>query len=254
MPQPFVTRAVLAAVRALPEFPRLTVLDLSCGEGEVMEGIAALGCKVHGTHYRGDDYIVKRHDRLARLPVTVGVNLHHRLPFSAGSFDVVLLIEVLEHLESHFNVIAEAARVLRPGGFLLFTTPNIFRLHSRLQFFLTGKHKLIRRRVGWDLRPEDLYAYHISPLDFPLTHTVLHLAGMEIACLRFTRFKARSVCFLPLWPVVWLACRLTVDRHVRAAGAFRDGERDLNRWLAHPALLFSEQLLVVARRRPGPAA
>lgn len=249
MPQPFIARAVVRTVETLPGFPELSVLDLSCGEGEILSQLAARGCRVRGTHYREDDYIVKQQDRLASLPIQAGVNLHQPLPFDGGSFDVVLLIEVLEHLESHFQVIAEAGRVLKPGGHLLLTTPNIFRLHSRLQFLMTGKHKLIRRRFGWDLRPEDRYAYHISPVDFPLLHTLLRHAGLRITELRFTLFKWKSALLLLFWPVIWLACRLTVDRPARRSVLCWDGERDLNHWLTHPALLASEQLFVVAQRR-----
>lgn len=46
------------------------------------------------------------------------------LPFSTGSFDCVLLSEVIEHLPAPQISIGEAARVLRSGGRLLVTTPN----------------------------------------------------------------------------------------------------------------------------------
>jgi ubiquinone/menaquinone biosynthesis C-methylase UbiE len=46
------------------------------------------------------------------------------LPLEDGSFDCVLLSEVIEHLEAPQISIGEAARVLRPGGRLLITTPN----------------------------------------------------------------------------------------------------------------------------------
>lgn len=46
------------------------------------------------------------------------------LPFADGSFDFVLLSEVVEHLEAPQMSIREASRVLRPGGRLLVTTPN----------------------------------------------------------------------------------------------------------------------------------
>ena len=46
------------------------------------------------------------------------------LPLAAGSFDCVLLSEVIEHLEAPQISIREAVRVLRPGGRLLITTPN----------------------------------------------------------------------------------------------------------------------------------
>jgi 2-polyprenyl-3-methyl-5-hydroxy-6-metoxy-1,4-benzoquinol methylase len=248
VPQPHITRAVVRAVEALPGFPALSVLDLSCGEGEILSKLTERGCRVEGTHYREDDYIVKQRGHLERLKITSGVNLHEPLPFDSAAFDVVLLIEVLEHLESHFHIVAEASRLLKSGGYMLFTTPNIFRLHSRLQFFLTGKHKLISRRFGWDLRPEERYAHHITPVDFPLMHTMLHHAGLEIEALGMTRLKAKSVPLMLLWPLVWLSCRLTVDRPARRSQLGRSGEQDLNRWLTHPALLASEQLFVMARR------
>lgn len=46
------------------------------------------------------------------------------LPLAGGSFDCVLLSEVIEHLEAPKVSIREASRVLRPGGRLLVTTPN----------------------------------------------------------------------------------------------------------------------------------
>lgn len=248
MPQSFITQAALRAIRQLPGFPRLSVLDLSCGEGELLTNLARAGCQVHGTHFREDDYVVQDRTNLQSLPITGGVNLQASLPFADGSFDVVVLTEVLEHLETYINVVHEAARVLKPGGYLLFTTPNIFRLHSRMQFLLTGKHKLIQRRVGWDLPRSQLYAYHINPVDFPLLHTLLHQAGVPLQELRFTRFKLKSVLYAPLWPLVWLWCQFTKDRNIRGISQFAQSERDLNRWLTSPALLFSEQLFGIARR------
>jgi SAM-dependent methyltransferase len=176
------------------------------------------------------------------------VDLQQRLPFEDGSFDVVLMTEVLEHLDSHFHVVAEVSRVVRRGGFFVFSTPNVQRLHSRLQFFLTGKHKLIRRRVGWDQKAGDRYAFHIGPVDFSLIHAVLGWEGFEILGLGLTQLKFKSVLLSPLWPLVWLACRLTVDKDARRNPVLKQTEKSLNRWLSDPAMLFSEQLLVVTRR------
>jgi len=52
------------------------------------------------------------------------------LPFEADSFDTVLCFEVLEHVPQPFSTFAEITRVLKPGGILLLTTPQSWRLHE----------------------------------------------------------------------------------------------------------------------------
>jgi SAM-dependent methyltransferase len=52
------------------------------------------------------------------------------LPFDAGAFDTVLSTEVLEHTPNPGHLVAEMARVLRPGGTLIVTAPFAFRLHE----------------------------------------------------------------------------------------------------------------------------
>lgn len=221
MPQPFIADAIVRAARRLPGYPQLEVLDLSCGRGEPLY--------------------------TAGLAIDAAIDLMQPLPYETGSRDVVLLSEVVEHLPDWMPVVREAARILRPGGHLILSTPNIHRLHSRLQFFFTGAHKLIRRRTGWDLQPDDLYAYHINPVDFPLLHTVLHQAGLKVESLGFTRFKIQHSWMLLLYPLLaassWLEFRKEIDSETQRAGA-----RDLCRWMLRPAMLASEQLLAVARK------
>ncbi len=253
MPQDFVKDAILEAARRLPGYPKLSVLDLSCGRGEILAALARDGCRVRGTHYRGDDYKLTERSgpiETAGLPIDPDVDLTKPLAYPDGSFDLVVLAEVLEHLPDHRTVVAEAARVLAPGGHLLLSTPNLARLHSRLHFFWTGTHKLIRRRVSWDLTPDALYAYHTNPIDFPLLHTLLFQAGLRVERLDFTRFKWRHAWLLAGYLWVWLATRLETSRRL-TGDAHAAGERDLFRWMVHPAMLGSEQLLLTARKAHG---
>jgi len=249
VPQAFVARAILRAVRALPGYPDLSVLDLSCGRGEIMRELSRDGCRVRGTHYRPDDYKLRDGSAglLAGLTVDENVDLLQPLPYAPASFDIVLLTEVVEHLPTYVPVIHEAGRVLTPGGHLVLSTPNLGRLHSRLHFFLSGSHKLIRRRVGWDTAASDLYAYHIGPVDFPLLHTVLFQGGLRVQRLAFTRFKPRHAWLLLSYPLIWLFTRIETRKGVKP-GVRREGEDDLFRWMRHPAMLASEQLLLVARK------
>lgn len=250
MPQEFVRDAILRAARRLPGYPNLSALDLSCGRGEILAALARDGCRARGTQYRGDDYKLTEQTgpiETAGLPIDPDVDLTKPLPYGSGEFDLVLLSEVLEHLPDQRTVVAEAARVLRPGGHLLLSTPNIARLHSRFHYFWTGTHKLIRRRVGWDVPADALYAYHTNPVDFPLFHTLLHQAGLSVERLDVTRFKWKHAWLFALYPFVWLAARVETSRRLTGE-THAGGERDLFRLMVHPAMLGSEQLLLTARK------
>ncbi|MBA3850366.1 MAG: hypothetical protein C0502_10295 [Opitutus sp.] len=249
MPQAHVLEAIHREITRLPNYAQLSFLDLSCGEGELISRLRAAGAKVRGTHYREDDYIIASRSRLSGISVDTGVDLSGRLPYQDASFDCVTLSEVLEHLPNHFVVVAEVARVLKPGGYFVFTTPNVFRFHSRLKFCFTGTHKLIRRRIGWDLQPDDLYAYHINPVDFPLFHGLLHARGFDLQRLGMTKWKPLHCEWILLYPLIYFACWLGIDRGRSNPPEFHAGERDLFRFLVSPALLASEQLLVVAQKR-----
>jgi SAM-dependent methyltransferase len=249
MPQPHVAAAVLRAARRLPGYPRLRVLDLSAGRGEIAAALSRDGCAVRGTHFRADDY------KLAGAPpalpegVTIDpdVDLLRPLPYPDAAFDLVILCEVAEHLPTEIPVVAEIGRALAPGGHLVLSTPNVARLHSRWHFLFTGTHKLIRRRTGWDLSADDLYAYHVNPIDFPLLHTLLHQAGLSVERLDVTLFKWKHAWLLLLYPFVWVATRIETRRHRSGADHAR-GEEDLFRWMTKPAMLVSEQLLLTARK------
>lgn len=249
MAQRHITNAVLKAIYGLPHYERFRVLDVSCGEGEIIAELAKRGCDVEGTHFKDDDYIIKSVYKIPQnIQIHKNINLDKNLPFKDESYDLVVATEVMEHLTTHFTIIREIGRILKPGGFFIFSTPNIYRLHSRLKFFFTGTHKLIRRRIGWDLKPSDLYAYHINPVDFPTLHTLLFQAGIRIEMLRFTQFKLKHAYLMLLYPIILCAVYLETRHDKKEGNAFQEGEKNLRKWLIHPAFLASEQLLVVAKK------
>ncbi len=86
-----------------------------------------------------------------------------KLPFRGGSFDVVFSIYVLEHVDKPGELMAEIARVLRPGGVCLTLTPNILHyvtLFSRLT--PTRFHKWINRRRGRPVEDTFPTAYRLN--------------------------------------------------------------------------------------------
>ena len=111
--------------------PGLSVLDLGCRDG------ALTSAYLSGNRVVGVDIDRVALDRASQLGIeTVWADVDQPLPFEDASFDVVVIAEVLEHLRFPENVLAEAKRVLVPGGMLVGSVPNCYRLKSRLRFLL----------------------------------------------------------------------------------------------------------------------
>ena len=78
-------------------------------------------------------------DEAASLGIeTVWADVDAPLPFDDSAFDVVVAAELLEHLRRPDRLIAEIARVLRPGGVIAGSLPNAYRLKNRLRVLRCG--------------------------------------------------------------------------------------------------------------------
>lgn len=101
----------------------LAVLDLGCGEGYGTAELAATARLAVGLDLDAPTLARAR----ARYPgpqVAWAAGQAEALPFAGGAFDLVCCFQVLEHLPDPARLLAEARRVLAPGGRLLLTTPN----------------------------------------------------------------------------------------------------------------------------------
>jgi methionine biosynthesis protein MetW len=116
--------------------PGTDVLDLGCGDGMT----SGVWIKERQARYVGVDISangVKEAERLGLRTIQIGDAA--TLPFGDAAFDVVVCIEVLEHLFSPQAALAEIQRVLRPGGTAIITVPNVAAWRWRLDFFLFGR-------------------------------------------------------------------------------------------------------------------
>ena len=111
--------------------PGKTVLDLGCRAGAVTQHFVS-GNRVVGVDV--DDSALARAAERGIEPVWA--DGEEPLPFEDASFDVVVAGEFLEHVRDPETLVAEARRVLRPGGTFVGSVPNAFRFQSRLLFLL----------------------------------------------------------------------------------------------------------------------
>ena len=117
--------AVRRYLNALP--PATRVLDAGCGEGILVEEYATrLDIMGVDANYSSE--------RVTHGSVTA-------LPLPDASFDRALCLDVLEHLsyEDQPRALAELFRILRPGGELFVSVPNLAHLQSRIHFLLRGR-------------------------------------------------------------------------------------------------------------------
>jgi SAM-dependent methyltransferase len=100
------------------------ILDIGSGAGNMAHHLAQYG-QVFGIDYNPRPLPVAQ----ARgLPVSQGSG--SELPFPAATFDLVALLDTVEHIPDELGVLAECSRVLKPGGKLIVTVPAFMWLWS----------------------------------------------------------------------------------------------------------------------------
>ncbi|MBC7977120.1 MAG: 3-demethylubiquinone-9 3-O-methyltransferase [Myxococcales bacterium] len=99
------------------------VLDLGCGAGFLSNYLAMRGHDVTGIDTTPENLTVARANDASRS-ARYELGDACALPYAAGSFDVVCAMDLLEHVEDPGQLIAEASRVLAPGGMFVFHTFN----------------------------------------------------------------------------------------------------------------------------------
>lgn len=251
-----VEKAALQLLHSIPDLRSRSVLELGCGDGAMLERLAGDGVNARGTTFRAraDDYIrTREHTDRIKGCVDDGIDLNKPLPYGDATFDVVYSVEVLEHVESHKTFVSEAARVLKPGGWLVLTTPNLNRLSSRMQFAVSGVHALKRRLIPRTTPLARMEEFHCYPADFTLLHYLLWQGGLRIEDVAITHCKALSVAALALFGPVWLGTKINCSKKTESLED-REARRDMVRWMTTRSLLTSENIALRARKTGGHAA
>ena len=101
------------------------VLDLGCAGGFMAEALAARGALVTGIDPAAQAIKAARaHADQMGHDIRYDVGMGEALPYDRESFDAVVCVDVLEHVQDLPQVLAEVARVLTPDGLFLFDTIN----------------------------------------------------------------------------------------------------------------------------------
>jgi SAM-dependent methyltransferase len=115
--------------------PGVRAVELGCGTGLFLQRTAPSGAAIVGVEL-SPTLLSQAHDRIGSLPnVTLERGDAHRLPHAGASVDAVYGSSILHHLDVG-AALAEAHRVLKPGGRVAFTEPNIINPQVAFMFLL----------------------------------------------------------------------------------------------------------------------
>ncbi len=143
------------------------ILDLGCGVGGFLGGLAALGESVFQTDISTESLARCRERGFPRGVVASG----YALPYADGVFDLVCLFDAIEHIEDDARVLREVARILRPGGLVLLTVPAYQFLYANNDRVAQHHRRYSRARLRAAVEPAGLIverSSHSNVFLFPL--------------------------------------------------------------------------------------
>lgn len=120
-----------------------SVLDIGCGGGFMAEELARRGATVTGVDPSEPAIAAAReHAQACGLAIDYRFGVGEKLPMPDGMLDIVVIVDVLEHVADPAIVLKEIHRVLKPGGLLLFDTINRTKLAAFI--FVTLGEDILR--------------------------------------------------------------------------------------------------------------
>jgi 2-polyprenyl-3-methyl-5-hydroxy-6-metoxy-1,4-benzoquinol methylase len=225
----------------LKDLPRGALLDIPSGPGYFAKHAAE----------NGFDSIAAEIDESLHFFPEVDyrkVDMSRALPFDDGSFDYIVSIEGIEHVENQFLFLRECFRILKDGGRLMLTSPNTSSLENRFTFFLTGIHETPTKPIRDDL--PNAFMEHTNLIPFYRLETYLRFAGFKIERLETYRYRKGSRFMYPfVYPIAWLRFRNAFKRFFKDKAASEKYQKIIGMYLSKEVLCGSHIVVVAQKPR-----
>ena len=233
MSRPGLNETVLNILKPLP---RGVILDVPAGEGALAQDLLNAGFDVRCSDlytelFRLDGVEIKRGD------------LAGTLPYSSGTFDYITCLEGLEHIDSPPQAFREFKRLLKPGGHLVVSVPNIMNIEERVKWLLHGytSHfkplsEQSKSKISADCAGMDEIAVHANPIGYSELRYYLEKNGFQIQGVHRDRKKANQWLYWPLVVLIRLLARLTPQQ--------RRADRWTDELTSDPVLLGGNTLII----------
>ncbi len=209
-PAPLAHQAIHdTVVHLLESFPRGALLDVPAGEGALAARLIDAGYEVRCCDLYPEIF------RLDGVDIHQG-NLDAELPFGDKSFDYVTCLEGLEHIENPQQAMREFARVLKSGGHLIVSVPNILNIEERLKWLLhgyTSHFKPISRaaseRLATEYEGRVEIGAHVNPIGYSELRHILEKNGFELLSVLRDKPKGNTWAYWPIVAAIKIISKLT---------------------------------------------
>jgi len=210
-------------------------LDVPAGKGDLSRELLKRGV----TDLTCIDILPENVFPLAGQVTYQRADINDPLPFAKGNFDCIVSREGIEHLVTPFAFLGELCRVLKPGGVLFLTTPNIMTVDARMKYLLSGYFQGFRElRDNHPGLRELEFQGHISPIYFGQLAYFLGNYGFTIERVTTNQIKHEKK---PLKRLLARAIAGLIRANARRRGFPDEGTLS-------DEFLFGDSLIVQARR------
>ncbi len=179
-------------------------------------------------------------------------DLTQALPVESASADLVICQEGIEHLPDQLAVLREFARILRPGGRLILTTPNVSHLRARVSHLLTESDFYKRMPPNeldalWFAGDGRMYFGHLFLINAQKLRVLAAVAGFRLRRILPVRASFGSLLLAWLYPLIALASLYAYARNVYRRDEFDPAAkrrlfREMIRLNLHPNTLFGKHI------------
>ncbi len=170
------------------------------------------------------------------------------LPFQDDSFNFVLMAEVIEHLKNPYGLMREMGRILKQGGKIIMSTPNILNLRSRFRYLIEGAYEYFREppldHTGHNVAMGiDSSQVHVMPWRFHELEYLLKESGFHIEGITTSAYEGFGYSLL--LPFIRFQLNAKAKRSIKKGGV---DYRRINKILLTKELLYGRHLIIKARK------
>lgn len=198
-----VNKYIRKTISSLGDLSGQKVMDCPAGDGRFTHQLEAQGATVTSADLFPEFFTLKNRS-------CDEVDLAKPLPYADKSFDKVVCFEGIEHLADQLLVMREFSRVLKDGGQLLISTPNISQLKAKISYLLCESEYYKRSAPSemdsvWfsEKNKNELYFGHVFLINSLKLRTLGIFNGLEISKVHWADLSPTSILLLPfLYPFI----------------------------------------------------